>query len=175
MRVLAFDASSTTGWAYFAHPRARPVLGDFELPSSAANYGKRSAAMQAHVVRLIDQFQPEIVTFEAPIFLPHDRWHTRRLLTSLVVVIELVAYAKGCRCIEVDPAVAKAALAGPKRRRGRGKKLRNANKDEMMVAAVNMGWPVANDHQADACGVALATFAYLQRESRFGQWEPVHG
>jgi len=34
------------------------------LPSSAANYGKRSAAMQAHVVRLIDQFQPEIVTFE---------------------------------------------------------------------------------------------------------------
>ena len=162
MRVLAFDASSTTGWAFFAGPRARPHLGSFDLPSTAADYGARSLAMQRQVSKLIDDHGPEVIAFEAPIFLPRDRWHTRRLLTSLVVVIELVACARGLRCIEVDPSVTKASLCGPRRKVGG--KFRAASKDEMMIAAVNMGWSVANDHEADACGVATATFAHLQRE-----------
>lgn len=156
MRLLAFDASSTTGWASFASARSQPVLGDFDLNSST-NYGAVALDMQRHVLALLDKHQPEVVAFEAPIFLPRDRWHTRRLLTCLVVVIELVACMRGLRCIEVDPSTVKAALCGP---RPKGKP---ASKDDMLVAAVRMGWPVANHHQADACGVAVGAYAYLAR------------
>ncbi|HKV14532.1 MAG TPA: hypothetical protein VJQ81_05780 [Reyranella sp.] len=156
MRVLAFDASSTTGWASFASARSIPVLGDFDLTTST-NYGAVALDMQRHVLALIDRHRPEVVAFEAPIFLPRDRWHTRRLLTCLVVVIELVAACKGLRCIEVDPSTVKAALCGPR------KKGEPASKNDMVVAAVNMGWSVANHHQADACGVAVGAYAHLAR------------
>lgn len=157
MRVLAFDASSTTGWAFFANARSVPVLGDFELSARAGDYGSLALDMQRNVLSLIDKHRPEVIGFEAPIFLPRDRWHTRRLLTCLVVVVELVACIKGLRCIEIDPSGVKAALVGPR------KKGDAATKDDMLVAAVNMGWQVANHHQADACGVALGVYGHLAR------------
>jgi Holliday junction resolvasome RuvABC endonuclease subunit len=161
MRVLAFDASSTTGWASFASARSCPVLGDFELTPST-NYGAVALDMQRHVLELIDEHKPEVIGFEAPIFLPRDRWHTRRFLTCLVVVIELVATLRGLRCIESDPSTVKQALVGPRPRKN------PATKRDMVVAAVNMGWPVANDHQADACGVAVSTFAHLAKSRAWG-------
>jgi hypothetical protein len=60
----------------------------------------------------------------------------------------------------VDPSTVKVALVGP-RRRGDA-----ASKHDMIVAAVNMGWTVANHHQADACGVALAVFSHITRADR---------
>ena len=156
MRLLAFDASSTTGWASFASARSSPVLGDFDLTGST-NYGAVALDMQRNVLALIDRHKPEIIGFEAPIFLPRDRWHTRRFLTCLVVVIELVACMRGLRCIEADPSRVKAALCGPR------KKGDTATKDDMLIAAVNMGWRPANHHQADACGVALAVYSHLAR------------
>jgi Holliday junction resolvasome RuvABC endonuclease subunit len=152
MRVLAFDASSTVGWASFASARSLPACGSFEL-SSSLDYGARSLDMQAHVLRLIDEHAPELVAFEQPIFYPRDRWHTRRLLTSLVVVIELVAACKGLRVVEIEPTIAKLALTGSVR----------ATKAEMVAAAGTMGWTVGNHHEADACAVALATYAQLAR------------
>lgn len=150
MRVLAFDASSTVGWAFFADARAVPVLGDFEVPNST-DYGVRCLDMLNRTRILVEHHKPDVVAFEAPIFLPRDRWHTRRLLTSLTVVIELVAAMRGLRCIEASPADVKRALAGAR-----------ASKADMVVAATRMGWKVANDHQADACGVALAVYSHLR-------------
>lgn len=152
MRVLAFDASTTTGWASFASARSVPVLGDFEIKPSV-RYGEIAHDMLHHVLALIDDHKPDVVAFEGPIFLPRDRWHTRRLLTCLVVAVELAACMRKVRCMEADPSTVKAALCGPQKRK------RRSTKDEMLVAAVRMGWPVANHHQADACGVALAIFA----------------
>ncbi len=152
MRVLAFDASTTTGWAFFASARSVPVLDDFEITPSV-HYGAIAADMLRHALALIDEHKPDVVAFEAPIFLPRDRWHTRRLLTCLVVALELAACMRKVRCMEADPSTVKAALCGPQKRK------RRSSKDEMLVAAVRMGWPVANHHQADACGVALAIFS----------------
>jgi Holliday junction resolvasome RuvABC endonuclease subunit len=109
--------------------------------------------MQQKVINLVAHHQPHVVAFEAPIYVPHDRWHTRRLLGCLVNVIELVAAERSRRCIEITPQQAKAALGG-----------RKADKAMMMAAALTMGWPVKNDHEADACGVALAAYAYLQQQ-----------
>jgi Holliday junction resolvasome RuvABC endonuclease subunit len=158
MRVLAFDASSTTGWASFADARSAPVLGHFEIEAST-NYGFVAKRMVEQANGLVDEHQPDVVAFEAPIFLPRDRWHTRRLLTSLVIAIELVAECHQKRCIEISPSDVKRALGGSK-----------ASKGKQMGAAIMMGWPVKNDHEADACGVALATYGFLRTE----QWRRVH-
>lgn len=152
MRVLAFDASTTTGWAAFASARDKPVVGEFELVAST-NYGAMGLSMQHHVLALVAEHRPEIVGFEAPIFLPRDRWHTRRLLNCLVVVIELVATIKGLRCIEVEPSVVKKVLGG-----------KGADKDQQQRAARLLGFPVTSHHQADACGVALGVYGHLQSQ-----------
>jgi Holliday junction resolvasome RuvABC endonuclease subunit len=156
MRVLAFDASSTTGWASFASARSRPVLGDFCIAASV-NYGVIALDALQRVLALIDEHKPDVVALERPIFLPRDRWHTRRLLTCLAVAIEIAAAKRHVRCLEADPSEVKTALVGPRSRDDQ------ASKDEMVVAAVNMGWSVANHHQADACGVALAIYSFLAR------------
>jgi len=159
MRVLAFDASSTTGWASFASARSKPVLGSFEIVPKAGDYGTVALDMQGHVLRLVNEHKPEIVGFEAPVYFPRDKWHTRRLLGCLVVVIELVAAMKGLRCIEVEPSDVKKALGG-----------RGADKGQQIKAAILMGWPVKNDHEADACGVALGVYGYLQTQLWRGQY-----
>jgi Holliday junction resolvasome RuvABC endonuclease subunit len=161
-RVLAFDCSSVTGWASFADARAYPALGHFALPSGM-NYGERNLGMLVRVRLLIDRHHPDIVAFEAPIFLPRDQWHTRRLLTGLVNMVELAAAERDLRCIEVDPSVVKRVMCGPRRRVGR--KFKSASKEDMVAAAEGMGWKVANHHQADACGVAVATYGHLHRLS----------
>src|SRR5262245_14420485 len=152
MRVLAFDASSTTGWAAFANARAVPELGHFELQTST-RYGDVALDMLHHVRELILQHKPGVVAFEAPIFLPRDRWHTRRLLVGLVTIIELAAAMANLRCLEVMPREAKQCLTGD----------RDADKQAMVAAAKGMGWRVADHHQADACAVALVTFGALAR------------
>lgn len=150
MRVLAFDAATDTGWAAFANARSRPVLGTYTVPGGI-NHGRRNLAMLRAAQDLIVEHQPDVVAFEAPIFLPRDRWHTRRLLTGLINMVELAAELAGLKCFEVTPSDAKACLTGD----------RAADKDAMKTAAVNMGWPVADDHQADAGAVGLVTYGHL--------------
>src|SRR5262245_53178133 len=153
MRVLAFDAATTVGWASFASARAIPVCGTFSLEGHGVDYGKLNCKMLGAVRMLIADHHPELVAFEAPIFLPRDRWHTRRLLVGLVTIIELAAAMANLRCLEVMPREAKQCLTGD----------RDADKQAMVAAAKGMGWRVADHHQADACAVALVTFGALAR------------
>ena len=62
MRVLAFDASTTTGWAAFASARDKPAVGEFTLVAST-NYGAMGLAMQRRVLALITEHRPDIVGF----------------------------------------------------------------------------------------------------------------
>src|SRR5262245_18087794 len=81
---------------------------------------------------------------------------TLRLQISLASTIETLAKARGVRCFEVATQSAKVALLGI----GRAPKdARNWDwKREMVIAAVRRGWPVGDDHQADACAVALVAY-----------------
>lgn len=152
MRVLAFDAATETGWASFASARSRPVLGTLSLPSGT-DYGERNLAMFTATEALIIQHRPDIVGYEAPFYRPRDRWHERRLLTGLTVAIELAATKHLVRCIEVLVGDAKACLSGDRR----------ADKKAMEDAARLLGWPVEDDHQADAGAVALVIYGHLAR------------
>jgi Holliday junction resolvasome RuvABC endonuclease subunit len=156
MRVLAFDAATETGWASFADARSLPVLGTFVLPACGTNYGRRNLLMLREVAALVDRFTPQVVAYEAPFFKFRDRWHTRRLLTGLVAMIEVAAERRAARCIEVEVCDAKECLTGERR----------ASKGMMINAAKGMGWQVMDDHQADACAVALVAYGHLQRNAR---------
>lgn len=156
MRVLAFDAATETGWASFANARSCPVLGTFTLPQCGTNYGRRNLIMLRTVAELINTHTPQVVAFEAPFFKFRDKWHTRRLLTGLVAMIEVAAERRACRCVEVEVRDAKECLTGD----------RHAKKPAMVAAARGMMWPVTDHHQADACAIALVTYGYLQQVHR---------
>lgn len=99
---------------------------------------------------------------------------TLRFLVGISSVFEMVAAKYSLECREVNVQTVKAALAGKAkklerdaaledmRRMGASKdelkaagfKLRRISKDDMIAAAIAHGWPVEDEHQADACGVA---------------------
>lgn len=159
MRVLAFDPGTETGWASFANARSLPVLGTLELPHGPEHQAHRNLALLKAARALIREHAPDVVAYESVIFTPRDSWHERRLLCGLADMIELAALAEGDRrCIEVPPLTVKTALAG----------WTKARKDDQVVAAVRLGWTVASHHQADAGGVALATYGYLQQRHQQG-------
>lgn len=177
MRTLGLDLSTRTGWAWFAAPDAKPVCGTERLPKvlDPEDYGTRTFALLEWLDRFIGDRSPEVIAFESP-FIPmgpqKDRdihgdarptfvttAQTLRLQISLASTIETVAKCHGIRCLEVATASAKVALIGF----GRAPKdVKNWDwKREMMIAATRRGFPVADDHQADAVAVALVAMASL--------------
>jgi Holliday junction resolvasome RuvABC endonuclease subunit len=160
MRCLALDLSTFVGWAYFARPTGKPKLGTFRLPITSwhDNYGPRFHALDQWLDGMVTTMRPALLAFEAPLT-PVDgkSWaintdaDTVRLLTGLATIAELVATRHRLRCIEVAVTTAKARLAGT----------RFATKQQMVAACVRRDWRVADDHQADACGVALAAYDHV--------------
>lgn len=157
--ILALDCSSSCGWAYFARPDATPRCGTWRAPKAWAieDYGQRFAKFHDWLVGMMTTFSPDVLAFESPI-LPRASMdmqtteHTLRTLIGLVSIAELVANLRGVRCLEVNVATAKKALTGSGR----------AEKSDMLVAATRRGWPVADDHQADAAAVALVAMASIK-------------
>lgn len=160
MRCLALDLSGHVGWALFARPDARPRCGTFDIPPTrwADNFGPRFRELYEWLDGMVASIRPELLAFEAPLT-PIDgkSWkvdtdaNTVRFLTGLASIAELVAARHSVRCIEVAVPTVKARLAGS----------RFAKKAEIQAAAVRLGYPVADHHQADACGVALAAYDHV--------------
>ncbi len=179
MRVLGLDLSTRTGWAWFTSPDAKPVCATERLPKvlDPEDFGTRTFALLQWLDRFIADHDPvEVIAFESP-FIPMGPQkdkdlhgpdakptftttaQTIRLQISLASTIETVAKCHDIRCLEVVTASAKKFLTGF------GRAPRDvANWDwgrEMQMAATRRGFPVADDHQADACAVALVAMASL--------------
>lgn len=160
MNCLALDLSRHVGWAFFAQPKAKPKCGTLKLPVTrwADNFGPKFNELDQWLDGMVITMRPDLLAFEAPLT-PVDgkSWavntnaQTVRYLTGLATIAELVATRHHARCIEVAVSTTKARLAGT----------RYADKQAMIAAAVRLGFPVADDHQADACGVALAAFDHV--------------
>lgn len=158
MRLLALDIAGTTGWALFEHEHdVKPKLGTWHLPAAmVGHYGRRGAAFQDWLNDRVCLMQPDAIAFESPIFV---KWssdlatneHTIRLLIGLAMIAELVAWRLQKRILEVHSQTAKKRLAGSGRAKG----------NDMVVAAVKQGYAVANDHEADACAVALCAYDHI--------------
>jgi Holliday junction resolvasome RuvABC endonuclease subunit len=159
MKVLALDCSTSVGWAFFKAHGAAPMCGTWKAPStwSIEDYGSRFAKFHDWLCDMLTTLEPNVLAFESPV-LPRGSMdfptteHTLRTLIGLVSVAELVAKLRGVRCREVNVSTAKKALTGNGR----------AQKSDMIVAATNRGFGVADDHQADACAVGLVALADLR-------------
>jgi Holliday junction resolvasome RuvABC endonuclease subunit len=157
---LGLDLSGHVGWAFFAKPTGKPRLGTFRLPVTrwADNYGPKFHELDQWLDGMVVSMRPDVLAFEAPLT-PVDgkSWavktdrNTVRYLTGLATVAELVAARHHVRCLEVAVNTAKAWLSGTQW----------ASKQQMLAAAVRLGFRVADHHQADACGVVLAAFNHL--------------
>lgn len=158
--VLGLDLSTRTGWAVF-HEDELPLCGTERLPKvfDPDDYGKRTVHLWHWLGGMIDRFKPTLIAMEAP-FIPRLRTNTSlvtteqvlRLQISLACVIELVAGLHKIECTEVSAITAKKTLTGNGR----------AEKAEMVIEASRRGWRVADDHQSDACAVAMV--AMLARD-----------
>jgi Holliday junction resolvasome RuvABC endonuclease subunit len=158
LRVLALDISTNVGWAIFNSRLSKPRLDTWRAPMAmVGHYGRRLSMFEEWLRGKVSLLQPELVAFESPIFV---KWssdlatneHTIRLLGAMAGIAELVCWRASVRCIEVHSQTAKKCLAGNSR----------AKKDQMIAAAVKAGFDVANDHEADACAVALAAYNHVE-------------
>jgi Holliday junction resolvasome RuvABC endonuclease subunit len=155
MRCLALDASTSIGWVLFDGPAKLVDFGTWQLTKQydTTITGRRLAECEDWLGDLIERQRPDVVGFEAPI-LPFYRTDTQstgdtvRLLVGLATIIDLSCHRHHRRCIEVPVPTAKVRLAGS----------RHAKKRDMVNAAIRRGWLVEDEHQADACAVALCTF-----------------
>jgi crossover junction endodeoxyribonuclease RuvC len=157
VRLLALDTSTHVGWALFAHPHRVVDFDTWEMPdgNTADDMGTRWLAFDFWLSGMIRNHRPLTIAFEAPISpnMPFAKSNTRtmRLLHGITVIAETVAARHGVRCIEVPNSTAKLRLVGDHR----------AKKPAMIAAAMRLGHQVADDNQADAIGVALATYEHL--------------
>lgn len=161
MRIFALDLGVAVGWQLF-NGRRQLRHGTHPLPSRASvdDYGTRCDALFTWTATMLGLLKPELVAFEAPL-VPVANWSWDgklestativRGLISYAAVVELAAFRAGIRCIEVNAQSAKLALTGS----------RWAKKRQMIAAAVRAGYHVANEHEADAVGVALAALAHV--------------
>lgn len=180
-KVLGLDLSTKTGFALFKDANSSPRLGTLRLPKpyNHEDYGARCWPLMEWLQGMIDGHAPDVVAYESP-FIPMrpvktedhagkadftTTQHALRLQISLAATIETAverenARRKGARehsrirCLEVATSSAKVALAGSARL--------EEKKRDMVRAAWARGWQAADDHQADAIGVALVVYDMLE-------------
>lgn len=157
--ILALDLSTVTGWAYRSSPAAAPVYGRFELPRKRGkkdhNTGEYLAAFRSHLRRLVEEYQPADVVFEAPIIVERkDRFgrpvrqsvQSLRKLYSLAGLTEMFCADAGIRCAEAKMQRARKHFVG----HGRP----GSNRDEIKASIINAcrlrGWTPQDDNVADA-------------------------
>lgn len=159
MICLGLDLGLSVGWALFGNPQGKPKLGTFDLPAAPTDRpGRRFMALDDWLDDMIVTTAPQLLAFEAPI-VPIDKraWHidtdasTVRFLIGLASIVELVAQRRHLRCIEVAVPTVKNRMTGNQW----------AKKGAVIAAAVKLGYRIADAHQADACGVALAAFDHV--------------
>lgn len=157
--LLALDASLYVGWSYFKSPDAVPTCRTWVAPAGlwkSDDYAPYFLAFEDWLLEMLDVMQPDILAFESPIvgsFGPgrgSDENNIRRLI-GIVSVAELVAARRRLKCYEVHNKTAKAFVGLPSYK----------DKDAMIVAMMNRGFPVGDQHQADACACALVVYADL--------------
>ena len=156
--LMSLDLGGKVGWALF-HPDGRVAqIGTFKVPKGAfvQDYGSRALHLARWLYRFIRDRSVTRLVYESP-FLPLNQFakkgvggatftqHGIRLGVVWTTTAELIAAQAGIECAEVAVVSAKVELSGDHR----------AKKPAMIAAARARGWPVEDEHQADALGVGL--------------------
>jgi Holliday junction resolvasome RuvABC endonuclease subunit len=147
--VLALDLASASGAAWDG-PDGKPLFETFRLPPyyGPAELGARSKKFVIWLHGLMERVKPAVVAIEAPLVpTKHGNLKTTaetvRLLISLVAMAHYVAECNDARVIEKNVQTVKRHWTGTGA----------ADKHMMMQRCRQMGYPIHNDHEADAAGL----------------------
>lgn len=157
--VIGYDLSpSLCGWAYASAEGIE--AGAFRLPDSRHDLGTLLAVLEQHFETLRIRFDPEVVSYEAPIKLRHDTVQTLRMIFGLGAALEYFSLRANVPCYEVDLRRVKGIMAGNP----------HAEKALVVKAALRLGILLPHTDTdgrkdaADAVGVAIETMNLLHPE-----------
>ena len=156
--LLSLDLSSNIGWAMFnpeMDERRRVQFGTLPFGRTDTEEGT------AHIARMCGQFSNwlderymvdpwDAIAWEAPFLKPGDKVDKIKILIGLVGIAFAFAGSRRhpMRYLEVQPKEVKKRMTGRQ----------DADKADVIAACWSVGWKVKNDHEADACGVALVAY-----------------
>lgn len=157
--ILSLDVSKYCGWSYFKSADAKPQCRTWIAEGlwNSDDYSPYFVAFEEWLMNMIQVFQPDVVAWESPIILPRrdgrgsDENNVRRLI-GIVSIAELVCARLRIRCFEAHNQTCKAFVGVS----------RFKDKNAMIVAMTERGYEVADQHQGDACAVALVVFSQLE-------------
>jgi len=144
MRILALDPAARTGYAFSAVKDRVEASGVWNLGSVPESRPGRLA----EYIRIANRdWQPEVIAYEVA-GMGGKNWHAAQRLNELCGVIQAVALELGCQ------ALAWHIVSWKSRAVGHGK----ADKLAIMRALrTYFGIETANDNEADAIGILLAS------------------
>lgn len=150
--VLALDLSSHTGAAHDGPTPGVPLFQTKHLASAMdGEYGAQGAEARKFINELIMVVRPDLIVYEAPLVLADSKGRTKvdtketvwRQQMGLSYLVEVCAAEAGIECVKENNQSIKKYLAGTG----------HATKQAMIMACHRFGWMVADDNQADACGL----------------------
>jgi hypothetical protein len=165
--TLALDLGyRTVGWACGLLVNRNPAFGSWSLPTVGGE-GAKFAAFENELSAAMEIFQPSDVIAEAmlPLMAIIGRTDaaTYRMQAGLRAFAASEAWRGSAAFLEIDAFTARNEVIG------RGHFPKGHAKTEVIRFCRDRGWPVADDHQADAC----ITWRWLQM--RRGGIRPLPG
>ncbi len=156
--LLALDISSNIGWALF--DPSQPI--DRRVRFGTQPYGRNEGEEGTdHIKRMSGQFRDWLDEFysitpwdglawEAPFLAPHDKVDKIKILIGLVGIAFAFAGSRHHPMPHYE--------VQPKELKKRMTDRQDAQKVDVIRACWSVGWKVATDHEADACGVGLVAY-----------------
>ena len=142
--LLALDLSSFVGYAV-GRTNDRPAFGTYKVKGIAKDLGPFCVNFNTWLrADMIARYRPDRIVFESPVvtFFKTTK-ATSRMLMGLCWHVEFVCAELGIECREGAVRDIKGFWASN----------RNAKKPDMIQAALNYGFAVSDDNQADALGL----------------------
>lgn len=159
MRILALDIATNTGGCFGSADARVPLFMSQRFAVTGQSFGPAFLKFDRWLDDLITVHAPDVLAFEAPLVQAgrggakvKTNVQTVRLLMGLASVADMVGARRGLRTFEANVATIKKSFTGSGR----------ADKDAMKRMARARGWPIKNDHEADAGALwayAVACFA----------------
>lgn len=165
MRVLALDLSTTSG-AAFDGPSGRPLFSTLKgsMPDDD-DFGPLFAKFRAWLCDLIAVQRPDAIVIEAP-WIPLGNTGRPTSVPIVYMLVSLAGIAEECTktheidCFKEAVDTVRKHFLGTARPKGDPKKA-------VMTRCRLLGWPIKNDHEADAAALWCLAKSVLDKT-----WSP---
>ena len=166
--MIALDASTVaTGFAFGGPGDGVPRGGVWKLPGADELVFDRTLSIVAESLSaLAKMLKADHVAIEAPLLMvgPNHRAQTAMVLIQLTGALRAAAHRAGCRVHLISVQSARAHFIG------HGRLPRDEAKAAVQARCKALGWPFADDNQADACAVWSLAMARI-----YPKWAPQTG